>query len=1206
MVKLCNTTFKLDNIDDIKRQHCEEQFSNFPFELDHFQKYAVVGIETGKHVLITAHTGSGKCLKFDTPVMMYDGSIKPVQDIKVCDKLMGDDSTARNVKGLARGIEHMYNIILSDGSSFGCNESHILSLKYNRKPYIKNNKEMYKLEVNWFDNNELRLRSKSFNYKDKSFDDCEKEATLFLNNITRLQQSYFNISVKDYLKLPKSVKCNTLSYKVGLDFEEKHIRIDPYILGVWLGEEDSNSDSFTNQDPVILKDILERYNLINNKHIPDDFKFNSRENRMKLLAGLIDSDGNYCKKKYEITQKNKVLASDIKYLVQSLGFSCKMTEVIKECKYYEVTFSGKNIPILCNRKKCKEPGLINNSSLEYFFKVESEGIGNYYGFELDGNRKFVLGNFIVTHNTMPSEHAIQKFCSSGKKVIYTGPIKSLSNQKYHEFTQKYPDISFGIMTGDIKFNPEADCIIMTTEILRNVLYNSKASLADDVLDQENSLEFNLDIENDVACVIFDEVHYINDLDRGKVWEECIMNMPNQIQMVMLSATIDREYQFARWIETIKQREVWIASTHKRTVPLKHYMYYLTNARFHKNISQSIKSNTKTDLKILKKINTELTDKFLDFQDTDNYSNLYKLNAYIEKNGLRVSKQDVLNRIVKKLHSADMLPAICFVFSRKQVEHYAKFIETNLFEVYDKETGDLNRTEHKKSNMVEKECKQILMKFPNYNEYINLPEYHAIISLLQKGVAIHHSGILPVLREMIELMFDKGYVKLLFATETFAVGVNMPTKTVLFTSLSKYSNSGFRYLLPHEYTQMAGRAGRRGLDTIGHVIHLNNLFELPDTHSYKQILSGNPQTLSSKFKVEPQLILKLFKVENEMETDVEIDVVNYKDNKKDSIIKYLETSMNYEQKSGQLGIMINEVITLQNDIDTKYKAIKIHKFDIDIIKKYVEKTNLLQYMKSKKRKSAERELNQIRENAPRNFETLIKTYEEIEKLENELRVKQDAIYNIKEYSVMEYEKMYNILHAHDFIKEHKLTKLGKIASTINELNSIVIGTIIDKNLLQDFDVYDFICYISLFTQVRISDEFKRNYFDTFFIKVSNRDSLKYAVKQTEETMSYYFNLMLRNEINCNQDDYTLYYDVYSLVNEWCYAENETEAKCVIQKCNGRGIFMGEFVKCLLKIVNISNEINSVAIKIADIKLQYITSQVEEKLLKFVATNQSLYV
>ena len=173
MVVICNNNFEDNNYN--------KYFDQYPYNLSNFQKWAVYSIINGHHTLVTAHTGSGKCIKFDTEIMMFDGSIKKVQDIKVGDKLMGDDSTERNVIGLARGIEPMYEIKLSDGDSFTCNESHILCLKYNVKPFIKENKKSNRYELIWFDNVEIKMIYQSFNYKNKDKEECFIQAKRLLN-----------------------------------------------------------------------------------------------------------------------------------------------------------------------------------------------------------------------------------------------------------------------------------------------------------------------------------------------------------------------------------------------------------------------------------------------------------------------------------------------------------------------------------------------------------------------------------------------------------------------------------------------------------------------------------------------------------------------------------------------------------------------------------------------------------------------------------------------------------------------------------------------------------------------------------------------------------------------------------------------------------------------------------------------------------------
>ena len=208
------------------------------------------------------------------------------------------------------------------------------------------------------------------------------------------------------------------------------------------------------------------------------------------------------------------------------------------------------------------------------------------------------------------------------------------------------------------------------------------------------------------------------------------------------------------------------------------------------------------------------------------------------------RKQVLNSLVSHLKSNGLLPALCFIFSRKQVEIAARDITISLHD----DNGEM-------ANTVEQECRRILMsKLPNYKEYLDLPEYRNMVALLQKGVAIHHAGVLTVLREMVEILFDKGYIKLLFATETFAVGINMPTKTVIFTSLEKFDGNGVRLLLPHEYSQMAGRAGRRGIDDRGTVIHCNALFEPPSVSEYRHILTGPSQTITSSFRVSYNFVL----------------------------------------------------------------------------------------------------------------------------------------------------------------------------------------------------------------------------------------------------------------------------------------------------------------------------------------------------------------
>ena len=343
-----------------------------------------------------------------------------------------------------------------------------------------------------------------------------------------------------------------------------------------------------------------------------------------------------------------------------------------------------------------------------------------------------------------------------KKVIYTSPIKALSNQKYHEFTAKYPDISFGILTGDIKFNPEADVLIMTTEILRNQIFHS----AFNKHETQTSLSFEMDIDNELGCVVFDEVHYINDKERGKIWEETILHLPKSVQMVMLSATIDKAEKFAEWVETREDDKcVYLASTFHRVVPLYHHGY----VTLHESYTNKIK-----DAKLRSSFTSSCGSPKLLVKDgkfdEGEFYRIQQINTYVKKQNIHIKRSFVLNSLVLHLQKNNLLPGIVFIFSRAQVEKAAAEINFSLFD-----------QDSKIPSIIEHECEMIIRRLPNHKEYLELPEFRGITKLLQKGIAFHHAGMLPVFREMIELLFAKNYIKLLVATETFAVGINMPTR-----------------------------------------------------------------------------------------------------------------------------------------------------------------------------------------------------------------------------------------------------------------------------------------------------------------------------------------------------------------------------------------------------------------------------------------------
>ena len=373
----------------------------------------------GTAIAINGPMGTGKCHTFDTPILMHDGSVKMVQDIVVGDKVMGDDSKCRNVLSLGRGEDDLYDIVHSNGEKYGVNSEHIMCLKQSGMNIIKNVKTKSgetKYKVCYFDKNDYKQHSRRF---------CDQtEAERYLHDM-KLEHDYIEIPVKTLLKLPKYIRVNLKGYKRGVEFSRKNVPFDPYIIGASLEE----------KVPF-------------NKHIPDVYKINDRQTRLELLAGIIDTDGSYCdnSKGYDIIQKNKVLADDILFVARSLGFSANMSQCEKSCMYegekrtgtyYRMHLSGDNlssIPVKCPRKMAKNERVINKDSMVMGITIEPRGWGKYYGFELDKNHKYLLGDFTITHNTSLVKEGISKILNREFAFIPLGGATDSSYLEGHSYT----------------------------------------------------------------------------------------------------------------------------------------------------------------------------------------------------------------------------------------------------------------------------------------------------------------------------------------------------------------------------------------------------------------------------------------------------------------------------------------------------------------------------------------------------------------------------------------------------------------------------------------------------------------------------------------------------------------------------------------------------------------------------------------------------
>lgn len=838
-------------------------------------------------------------------------------------------------------------------------------------------------------------------------------------------------------------------------------------------------------------------------------------------------------------------------------------------------------------KICSDP-YPSNSKYDPYFELYSFPLSDFqkYAIEaiVDGNNVLVTAH-TGSGKTLPAEFAIQHFARNGKKVIYTSPIKALSNQKYYEFSRKYPDISFGLMTGDIKTNPDADVLIMTTEILMNALFQQGTPFDTFSLESKstkNNLSFQIDIQTELACVVFDEVHYINDADRGQTWEKTILMLPRHIQMVMLSATIDAPERFAKWCERDDPngKIVYLASTNKRVVPLSHYGYLVCTEGFikaqkDKTVEKQIRDSTK-QLVLLQNDKGE-------FQEAG-YKILKNATELFDKKQLSVKRKHVLNDLALFLRDREMLPAIGFVFSRRQVEMCAQEITIPLLE-----------DDSKVGYTVRRECEQIIRKFPNFQEYLDLPEYNFVVGLLEKGIGVHHSGMIPVLREIVEIMISKKYIKLLFATESFAIGLDCPIKTAIFLGLSKFDGCNERYLMSHEYTQMAGRAGRRGIDTIGHVVHCNNLFPLLSQTDYRVMLGGKPQELVSKFRISYPLILNLMKnAQNNCD-------VSY-------IVEFVNKSMIFQELSDAIEKQKNAI----KDVDLKYKcsetAVNSMKTPLCICEKYLDAEISLKTAVNKKRKDFERIISDLafEHRFIKSDVDLLKKHREIKReYENEY----EYICTLNQFIETEVGKIVNVLFENGFLKKNEcnssftLSEKGKIAVELAEVHPVIMAQLVDAwNGFADFSVDHMIGFLAFFTDVKIDEESKAwqpKSEDTFL-----NGKLPGVVKW------YYFYEELEQERSMKTGiDYTnaLNYDMPDIMMEWSKCENEEECKWFVQtRLFEKGISIGDFVKSVMKVSVISKELSNMAEKMGNVELLHKLSMIDGKILKYVTTSQSLYL
>ncbi len=411
---------------------------------------------------------------------------------------------------------------------------------------------------------------------------------------------------------------------------------------------------------------------------------------------------------------------------------------------------------------------------------------------IENNFSVVVSAPTGSGKTLIADFIIEKHRNDPHRIIYTAPIKALSNQKYKDFSREYGEENVGLMTGDIVINPTAKIVIMTTEIYRNMVISNDPEV------------------QDVVYVIFDEIHFINDIERGYVWEESIIYSSARVRFLCLSATIPNAEEFSRWISSIKGHTVRTIVATRRSVPLKHLFYdYELGITSLEDIQRAVQS---PDYKALRR-----------------KRHRGKREKFPEPNHVELIKELTIEKI----------PCFFFTFSRKDTQQ--KALELSRARLFPRKYDVLESFSRK------------LKDAPS--EVSKLRSTQILRETLPQGIAFHHAGLLPVIKSAIEDLFGEGKIKVLYTTETFAVGINMPAKTVCFTSLRKFDGRNFRSLNTKEYFQIAGRAGRRGIDTVGYVV---SMIYRPtfNEHEVRRLTAKDVEPIKSQFRLSVNTVLNL--------------------------------------------------------------------------------------------------------------------------------------------------------------------------------------------------------------------------------------------------------------------------------------------------------------------------------------------------------------
>lgn len=760
---------------------------------------------------------------------------------------------------------------------------------------------------------------------------------------------------------------------------------------------------------------------------------------------------------------------------------------------------------------------------------------------INNNEHVLITAHTGSGKTKGAEFAIEKALREGKRVIYASPLIALSNQKFSDFKKKYGDDMIGLLTGENKINPDAPCLIMTTEIYRNQVMMSNIAKH-----MQSTLYRPLfDLEG-LDCIIFDEVHYMSDDDRGYVWEESLMLTPKGVTIVMLSATISYPEYFTEWLGRERQEHVYLIPTTHRVVPLKHYVF------------------------------NDETEQLIPISETghDHIQNYSTIEEIFRSN--RPKRPNILHRngFIEYLHNNGKTPAIEVVFSKEKCRQYALDISNNNFT-----TPEIQSNINNTFNFYMSRYKDNSEKDPQYFE---------IKDLLLKGIGYHHSGLLPVLKEIIEIIFSKGWIAILFGTETLTVGLNLPAKTVIFTNINKRAGNGFRNLKPGEYTQISGRAGRRNIDIVGFVIHLPS-YKLPSYTEFNNIICGNPGRIVSKFKLNYAFVLgRLIKDNN----------INY-------AIEFCNKTLIMTEMHEEI-IELNKEhqnITEQiNDLELTFTT-----SETDQITEYYETYDKIfgqhSSMRANKRRKEEQKL-QKRQQTINDFETIDNKYQQLRELRQTINDIDNKINNIEQYSQRNIQYLIQYMETLGYFGEYNETELqlspkGYVASVLNGVNELLLTELIFEHI---FDNLDFSEIMAIMAGL-LSDSGSE---DIAFSELEISEKLKSRMCRIRE-ISDAMAIDENRTVGENISNWNI--DIKNIEPTYRWANNEpivTIEQSINSREDGQKFYTGNFSKLILRLIHLCETISMIFEFTGNLESLTTINGFYERLMRDQVNNSSIYV